>query len=215
MKSAPLPGKQLSCGEFRLSSSFSSEHTTPIGMKNRMKKWEVLRSVYVKRSPWVNWRVDTCRLANGHKIEEYHISEIPTGVGVVALTPRNEVILVRQYRHGTRKILLEIPGGMVSPSDPTPLAAARRELREETGYSSQSWTLLAELFLHPPSQDNLIFMYLARNARRTSHLNPDQGEEIEVRPTPFKQVLEIIRKKRFKSLGSTAAILLAGDRIRI
>ena len=182
---------------------------------HRVKKWQVLRSVYVKKSPWVNWRIDTCQLPNDTRIEDFHISEIPTGVGVVALTPKHEAILVRQYRHGTRKIMLEIPGGMVNPCDGTPLEAARRELREETGYSSQNWTLLGELFLHPPSHDNLIFLYLALNARLTSPRKLDGTEEIEAMRFPFERVLRMIQTKRFQSLGSTAAILLARERIRV
>lgn len=184
-------------------------------MKRKLRNWKVIRSVYVKKSPWVNWRVDTCRLPNGHRIEDYHISEIPTGVGVVALTPRREVILVRQYRHGIQRILFQVPGGMVSPRDRTPLAAARRELREETGYTSENWTLLAELFLHPPTQDNLVFVYLALDARRTSPQDFDRGEQIEARRFPFAQVLRMIQTQRLQCLGSTAAILLARERIRM
>lgn len=184
-------------------------------MKRELKKWEVLRSFYVKKSPWVNWRIDTCQLPNGQMLKEYHIAELPAGVGVVALTPEREVILVRQYRHGSRKILFEIPGGMISPRDRTPLHAARRELQEETGYSSKNWILLAELFLHPPSHDNLIFLYLALNARRTSPQNLDGSEQIETGTFPIDRILRMIQTKRLQSLGSTAGILLARERIGI
>lgn len=184
-------------------------------MKKRLKKWKVVRSFYVKKTPWVNWRVDACRLPGDHRVDEYHITEIPSGVGVVALTEKKEVILVRQYRHGTRKILLEVPGGMVSSRDRTPLQAARRELREETGYSSQNWILLSELFLHPPSQNNFVYIYLALNARRSFRQRLDRAEQIEVVVFPFERVLHMIRRRRLQSLGSTAAILLARDKIRL
>jgi 8-oxo-dGTP pyrophosphatase MutT (NUDIX family) len=180
-----------------------------------MKKWQVIRSVYVKKSPWVNWRIDTCRLPNGHRIEEYHVSEIPPGVGVVALTPGKELILVRQYRHGARRIIYELPGGMISARDRTPLNAARRELREESGYTSRNWRLLAECFLHPPSQDNLVFIYLALNARRTSHLSLDQEEQIETVQYPLERVVQLIQRRRTLSLGTVAAIMLARERLGI
>ncbi len=183
--------------------------------ETNLKRWEVLRSFYVKKSPWVNWRIDTCRLSNGHRIEEYHVSEFPTGVGIVALTRKDDVVLVRQYRHGVRRVMLEIPGGMIGPKDRTPLDAARRELREETGYSSQNWSLLAELYLHPPSQDNLVYLYLARDVRRTLRRDLDPGEQIEVKGVPMRQVLRMVHANRVLSLGSTAALLLAREKMRI
>ena len=169
--------------------------------------------MYVKKSSWVNWRIDTCRLPNGSCIEDFHISEFPTGVGVVALTPDHKIIMIRQYRHGARKVLLEIPGGHLGPRDKTPLDAARRELREETGYSSRRWLPLGQMFLHPPSQENLIFVFLALNARRTANQKLDSTEDINVELMPFRQVLQIIQQKQMWSLGSTAAILLARDKV--
>ena len=69
----------------------------------------------------------------------FYVLDCPDWVNVVALTDRNEVVLVRQFRAGTHSVTLEIPGGGVEKRDGSALVAARRELREETGHAARGW----------------------------------------------------------------------------
>ena len=80
-------------------------------------------------------------------------------VNVVALTEAGEMLFVRQWRHGTEEETLEIPGGCVDPDDAAPLAAAQRELREETGYASDDWTELGWVCPNPAIQANRCFTF--------------------------------------------------------
>ncbi len=107
------------------------------------------------------------------------VIDAPTWVNVVALTPERRVVLVRQFRFGTERVTTEVPGGLVDPGE-APLAAARRELREETGYTSDAWSLLATIEPNPAFQSNLCLQFLAQDARRTHALELDPGEDIEV-----------------------------------
>src|SRR5262249_34587526 len=68
----------------------------------------------------------------------YVVLECPDWVNVIALTDDRQVVLIRQYRHGVDRVVLEIPSGIVE-RDEEPLAAAQRELAEETGYTSERW----------------------------------------------------------------------------
>src|SRR5512144_2241852 len=95
-----------------------------------VQPWKVLESNYLRK----NIRVDRCETSNG-KILEPLVFEYGTWVAVVALTKHEEVLLIKQYRHGLGKILIELPGGGAEEGE-EPLAAARRELLEETGYTS-------------------------------------------------------------------------------
>ena len=107
--------------------------------------WKVLTREYLAKKLWYTVRVDRVELPNGTVIPEYWINEYPPWVNVVALTEKDEVVLIRQYRHGIGAVHYEIPAGTTDPEDKSLEEAARRELQEETGYVGGRWSLLATL----------------------------------------------------------------------
>ena len=106
----------------------------------------------------------------GHK--RFSVLACSDWVNVIALTAAREVVLIRQFRVGTREVCLEIPGGMVD-GDEEPAAAAARELREETGYAAPRWTRLATLAPNPAIQDNHLHVFLAEDAALAGAPRPD------------------------------------------
>ncbi len=112
---------------------------------------------------------------------------------MVAVTDDRKVVLVRQFRHGTRETTLEIPGGAVDPEDRSPLAAARRELREETGYEARRWRRLGVVEPNPAIQSNLTWTFLAEGAHRAGAADPDPGEELDVVLVPEKSLETLAR----------------------
>ncbi len=141
--------------------------------------------------------------------------DCPDWVNVIALTDRNEVVLVRQFRAGTRSVTLEIPGGGVEKADRTPLAAARRELREETGHAARSWKRLGAVRPNPAFQSNLCTTFLARGCRRVGDLVPDAGEDLAVEIVPFRRIPGLIRSGRITHSLVIAAfhLLSLGQRV--
>src|SRR6188474_1815299 len=93
-----------------------------------IKPWKVLETSYLHP----RFRIDKCELSNGNLLDAT-IFEFRSWANVVALTKKNEVVLVKQYRHGICDALLEFPGGVVEDGE-DPMDGAKRELLEETGY---------------------------------------------------------------------------------
>ncbi len=126
----------------------------------------------------------------------FYVLDCPDWVNVIPLTDRNEVVLVRQFRAGTRSVTLEIPGGGVEAHDGSALVAARRELREETGHVARSWKRLGVVQPNPAIQSNRCSTYLARGCRPVGELLPDAGEDLAVDLVPLARIPDLIRSGR-------------------
>lgn len=120
------------------------------------------------------------------------VLELPDWVDVIALTPDDRVVLVDQYRHGAGQVRTEFPAGTVDGGE-APLAAAQRELLEETGYASGCWHLIGTAAVYPAAQSNRIHCFVAVDARKTAEPAPDAAEIIHVRELPFADLLEQVR----------------------
>ena len=107
-------------------------------------------------------------------------------VTVVANDRDDRVWLVRQRRAGARGPLLELPAGNLD-DDETPLAAAQRELREETGLHGGEWVEAASFFVTPGYCDERITLFIARRLER-GEPDPDGSEELELVPVPVAEV---------------------------
>jgi len=139
---------------------------------------------------------------------EFFVLEFPDWVNIVAVTEDNMVVLVRQYRQGVEDFNLEIPGGVVDPGE-TPLAAAARELAEETGYVPQSLELLSSVCVNPAIQSNRCHLFLAGGCRQLLEQNLDGTEAIEVQLYPLDSLEALMTRGEIHHSLNCLAIVLA------
>ncbi len=114
-------------------------------------------------------------------------------VNIIPITKNNEVVLVRQYRHGINEITLEIPGGLIDKNE-VPIEAAKRECREETGFwSYEEPILLGKVRPNPAFLTNTCYTYLWTNVEKKFEPNFDTNEVIEVLLTKVEYLENLIR----------------------
>ena len=138
---------------------------------------------------------------------DFVVIEAPDWVNVVALTPDRRLVLVRQFRFGIDDFSLEIPGGVMERGE-DPLAAAQRELREETGYTGRRARVLGAVHPNPAIMNNVCHLVLVEQAERTADLAWDHDEEIEVLTAPVDEVFAWAQGGRIRHALVLDALLL-------
>ncbi len=143
------------------------------------EKWDKLDS-----TPQADYRVfsvrqDRTRSPATGREHDFYVIEADDWVNVIPLTPEGQVVCIRQYRHGTEEVTLEVPGGIIDPGE-TPADAARREMQEETGYAAESLVPLGAIAPNPAVQDNRCHTFLATGARPNGPQQLDGAEEIDI-----------------------------------
>jgi ADP-ribose pyrophosphatase len=130
---------------------------------------------------------------NPSKAGDFVYLECTDWVNVVAITPDRHVVMIEQYRHGTREVTLELPGGMVDHGE-SPATACERELLEETGYKGSPVELIGIVSSNPAMQTNHTHTGLVRDAVLAAPQHLDGAEEIATRLVPLADVPDLVRR---------------------
>lgn len=168
--------------------SAPDEYTHPMSDNDSDPKvWPLIESERGENLMLFKVRYDHMQNPRTDKVFKRLILETRSWVNVVAYTAERELIVVRQFRFGAGELTTEIPGGVIDPGEEHG-HAARRELREETGYTSSQWTYLGCVQPNPAFHDNFCHHWLAEDCELTDELDLDEGEDIRVRKLTEDQV---------------------------
>ncbi len=176
----------------------------------RLRPWNILASEYRIETKFLRLRVDRVELPSGAIVEDYFVRESHGFCVVFAITREDDVLLVRQYKHGAREILTELPAGMIDAGE-TPEACAVRELAEETGYAGSAPEHVRTFWTDPTNATGRFHLFVIREAEPRAQTSFDLTEDIELDRVPLDQARAMALDGRISGGSQVAAVLVALD----
>ena len=187
--------------------------------------WELIRTEPIFQNKWIDFRANMYRFPNGKIDEPFYCFSKRDYVAIVATDEEGKYICVRQFRPGIGRVTTEFPAGCLErPEDKAysgvdgqstkadALEAAKRELREETGYESDEWILLIRMPSNATMSDNYVFVYQARNCRKVSGQELDETEFLNVEKYTSEELDNLIHAGKFEQCDHIVGWYMARER---
>ena len=149
--------------------------------------------------------LDEVELENGKKTTREYIKH-PGGATIAALTEQDELLFVKQFRYPYGKVVFELPAGKLDHGE-EPLKTAIRELREETGMSTDKMIFIGELYPSPGYTDEIIYLYACRVQMSDLEMDLDEDEFLECEKIALSEAVEMVYKNQIPDSKSQVAIL--------
>jgi ADP-ribose pyrophosphatase len=143
----------------------------------------------------------------------YDLVDIQNAVTILPIDDQGDIYLVKQYRIGAEKLLLELPAGKVEAGE-DPLETARREVREETGMAAREMIPLGNFYMTPGYANEYMFTFLARGLEHDP-LTPDADEFLNLVRLPIKEVFRMVENKEIEDSKTLAVLMLAQRYLRV
>jgi len=154
----------------------------------------------------VDVRQDIAELQNGNRAEREVVVH-PGGVGIVAVTNNNKVLMVRQYRYPMEEELLEIPAGKLDGGE-DPFLCAKRELSEETGYTAAKYVDLGAIYPSPGFCRETLYLYLALDLE-PGDMHLDENELLSVEHVDIDELIDKVMANELKDAKSIVGVMKA------
>jgi len=174
--------------------------------------WKTKSSENIFKSKWMRLRRDTCVLPSGREIDDYYVMEVPDGAAIIAITENNELVLVRQYKHGYGQLVLELPAGIVEDKEDSSEAVIR-ELQEETGYKASNVEFITSLITKPARLSGRTLIYFADKVVIDSQKVENDAEVIEVVLVPINNLPSLIQSGGIVTETTLAALMVVWSRL--
>ncbi len=171
---------------------------------------ELIKREYLYQGRILNLRLDTVRLPSGHETVR-EVVEHPGAVVIVALDGADNVLMVKQYRYAVGREMIELPAGTLEKNE-APDQAAPRELKEETGYTARSWTLLTSFFSSPGILTEKMHIYLARDLSEGKS-EPEGDEDLQLKKIPLREAVGLVARGEIVDAKSIVGLLLVAQKL--
>ena len=149
------------------------------GLNEMINPEKQISSQHIFDGNVVHLYLDEVELPNG-KVATREVVRHSGAVAILAITPDNKIVLVKQFRYPCNRVLLEIPAGKLDIAGEEPIQCALRELAEETPYTAEKVDLIYEFYTSAGFSDEKLYLYKAHNIKANSILNTDEDEFLEL-----------------------------------
>jgi 8-oxo-dGTP pyrophosphatase MutT (NUDIX family) len=156
------------------------------------KPWRRINKEVVFTTKIFNLNMERSECVRTRATQDFYYIDCCNWVNVIAVTPEAQLIMIRQYRHGSDIFELEIPGGGIDAQDSDPVAAGIRELLEETGYAGQHGKIIGRVCPNPALQSNFCFTVMLTDCVKVSAPQLEDTEEISLEIYPSNAVRDLI-----------------------
>ena len=167
---------------------------------------ETISSKKIYQGRLLGLRDDTVKLENG-RISNREICEHPGAVAIIAFTPDNKVVLIKQYRKPVEKVIYEVPAGLIEEGESLKDAAVR-ELEEETGYRAGKIEKSIDGFTSPGYSTEILHFFIASQLKETKK-NTEEDEHTEVHIVSLEKAHQMVEDGRIEDNKTIAGIYLA------
>ena len=176
--------------------------------------WEEISTEHIIQDEWIDFRRSAYRFPDGKIWQPYYSFTRRDYAVVVASDEEGRFICVRQFRQGIRRVTTEFPAGAIEKKDgkdpeEAALHGAQRELREETGYVSDSWRHLLTIPSNATISDNIAYLFAAENCRKVTGQDLDEMELLRIRKHSGEEIDAMLSRGEFQQSVHALAWLLA------
>jgi 8-oxo-dGTP pyrophosphatase MutT (NUDIX family) len=153
--------------------------------------WKVLSEEILFETPYIRARQQRCETMRGAVIDPYHVFDMPNWAAMLPITPEGDAVLVNNYRHGSERVMVELPGGVIDDTDRDTDSAVQRELMEETGHKVDRVFALPKIHPYPGRFRQLAYPFLGIGAVKVAEQALEEDEDLEVFKLPLADAFRI------------------------
>lgn len=174
--------------------------------------WKTLTSEKLIDTDYVSVNKDKVQPPDGAVIEDFYMVTIADAAMIAAVTADGKILLKKEFRYPCGEEVIECPAGMFEKNETDPLAVAKRELLEETGYISEKWTYLGSTIDNPSKLTNRMHLFLAENCLKVSGQYLDENEHVSVLVVPLQTAVDMVMDGRINA-NTAAHLILKAEKL--
>lgn len=179
--------------------------------REQVRPWRVLSTEEVfSDTPWVRVYKDSVKLPSGRIIDNYYRVDLPDYAMVYALRNDGKVLFEKQYKHSLGRVSWALPTGCIEQEE-KPLAAAKRELLEETGYVARTWKFIGAYLVDGSRGCGKAHFFMAEDIEKVTEPVNDDTEECEIEFLGSAEIKEFYLNGKISLLATIALLSIAGD----